>query len=176
MQASSQALNLLFDVLWAQKVLAKPDDKEIALPHEKEISGRSGHNITSSNDEENQTDDDSDSRKNNIFVDKLMSWRSNLIPSETAEQGSNLYSPKSCSICLEPYAEGDDICWSKNEKCSHAYHLNCMIDWLMRNDECPLCRENYLEVEEKENEWRATVLSVVGLVYIKYQLIIKIKL
>lgn len=133
-------------------MLAKPDDKEIALPHEKEISGRSGHNITSSNDEENQTDDDSDSRKNNIFVDKLMSWRSNLIPSETAEQGSNLYSPKSCSICLEPYAEGDDICWSKNEKCSHAYHLNCMIDWLMRNDECPLCRENYLEVEEKENE------------------------
>jgi len=61
------------------------------------------------------------------------------------DDGSSLYSPKTCAICLEPYKVGDEICWSKNEKCPHAFHLDCMTEWLMENDDCPLCRENYLE-------------------------------
>ncbi len=60
------------------------------------------------------------------------------------EGGGSLYCPKKCAICLEPYKVGDEICWSKNEKCSHAFHLDCMSEWLMENDDCPLCRENYL--------------------------------
>eukprot|EP00979_Chaetoceros_neogracilis_P014037 scaffold4371_cov230-Chaetoceros_neogracile.AAC.1 len=61
------------------------------------------------------------------------------------DQSETLYSPKTCAICLEIYKVNDTICWSANEACHHAYHLDCMVGWLMENDECPLCRENYLE-------------------------------
>ena len=53
-----------------------------------------------------------------------------------------------CSICLQKYKVGDDICWSQNESCEHAFHMECLTPWLMKHDNCPLCRENYLEVTE----------------------------
>ncbi len=56
----------------------------------------------------------------------------------------SLYSPKSCPICLEEYKVDDDIVWSKNDQCPHAFHLDCILDWLMDHDQCPLCRGEYL--------------------------------
>lgn len=49
-----------------------------------------------------------------------------------------------CPICIEPFEPGDEVCWSKSARCHHVYHLDCMTEWLMENEECPLCRENYL--------------------------------
>ena len=57
---------------------------------------------------------------------------------------STICSPKSCSICCEQYKVGDDICWSKNEMCKHAFHLDCVTHWLMTRHDCPLCRRFYL--------------------------------
>jgi len=57
---------------------------------------------------------------------------------------STVYSPKSCSICLEKYKIDDDICWSKRDSCPHAFHEECLTQWLMRHSRCPLCRETYL--------------------------------
>jgi len=54
------------------------------------------------------------------------------------------YSAESCPICLESYSAGEEICWSRNENCVHSFHLDCMQAWLMKSDDCPLCRENYL--------------------------------
>ena len=122
-----------------QKVLAKTEEEELKLPHEKEFSNRSSHG---DNDVESQTSP----HKNNIFVETFTSWRLNRhASSDLVEQSATLYSPKSCSICLEPYREGDDICWSQNENCYHAYHQDCILDWLMQNDDCPLCRADYFE-------------------------------
>jgi len=122
-----------------KKVLAKTEEEELKLPHEKEFSNRSSHG---DNDVESQTSP----HKNNIFVETFTSWRLNRhASSDLVEQSATLYSPKSCSICLEPYREGDDICWSQNENCYHAYHQDCILDWLMQNDDCPLCRADYFE-------------------------------
>ena len=57
---------------------------------------------------------------------------------------SSLSSPKSCPICMEPYKAGDEIAWSENEHCAHAFHLDCIVGWLMSNNDCPMCRHNYL--------------------------------
>lgn len=54
------------------------------------------------------------------------------------------YSPRSCAICWEDYKKGDDIAWSNNEKCLHAFHTRCILEWLSKNDNCPMCRSNYL--------------------------------
>lgn len=59
--------------------------------------------------------------------------------------GGSLYCPKTCAIFLEKYKAGDEICWSKNKHCPHAFHLDCITEWLMKSDDCPMCRENYLE-------------------------------
>ena len=60
----------------------------------------------------------------------------------------SLYSPRSCPICCEDYVKGDDVAWSKNEDCCHAYHTDCIVPWLMDHDDCPMCRCVY--VVEKE--------------------------
>ena len=80
---------------------------------------------------------------------KLKSIRNDLqIPKPISSMTSStlnttLYSPKICPICLDTYKAGDDIVWSKNEKCYHAYHLGCIENWLMDHNECPICANNY---------------------------------
>jgi hypothetical protein len=48
-----------------------------------------------------------------------------------------------CCICLEEFRVGERICQSY--ACSHVFHFDgCMLEWLMRHDECPICRRDYL--------------------------------
>lgn len=90
----------------------------------------SGHNSSHNNNK----------MKNDIFIKSGMSQ----IPS-LASSGS-LYSPTSCAICIERYSKGDEIAWSFNERCHHAFHLDCILDWLLKHDDCPLCRMDYLNL------------------------------
>mmetsp|Transcript_21258 Transcript_21258/g.61876 ORF Transcript_21258/g.61876 Transcript_21258/m.61876 type:complete len:289 (-) Transcript_21258:356-1222(-) len=67
-------------------------------------------------------------------------------------------SAKICSICLEEYQEDEEICWSRNPECSHVFHKNCLVDWLVTDISCPNCRTSYVgdfcenEPETYENE------------------------
>jgi hypothetical protein len=66
------------------------------------------------------------------------------------DNGSNL-----CAICLCPYENGDQICWSHNQRCLHHFHAACGIAWLAKHEECPICRAEYLvepETSEKDIE------------------------
>lgn len=76
-------------------------------------------------------------------------------PGETREEGGgdgrkgssscNLFAPQTCAICYEDYKKGDDVAWSKNEECHHAYHVDCILEWLMLDhDECPQCRAKFI--------------------------------
>jgi hypothetical protein len=49
-----------------------------------------------------------------------------------------------CVICLVEYQDGDEISWSHNISCDHAFHRDCIIEWLLTSYECPCCRRNYL--------------------------------
>ena len=84
--------------------------------------------------------------KNDILIETLRSIRSSLYIPNIDE--SSLYSPKSCPICCDDYAKGDYIAWSKNEQCCHAFHTDCIMQWLMNHDDCPMCRNNYLDGTE----------------------------
>ena len=57
-----------------------------------------------------------------------------------------------CSICLCPYAPGDIVCWSSNPGCHHLFHAECMSQWLMKHDDCPQCRQDYLGGETDSEE------------------------
>jgi hypothetical protein len=52
--------------------------------------------------------------------------------------------PTECPICFADFEVGDKICWSNNADCVHTFHIACLEPWLMKHDECPLCRAQYL--------------------------------
>jgi Ring finger domain len=63
------------------------------------------------------------------------------------ERGDN---SKACAICLDEYADGDDVCISYNRRCKHVFHRSCIINWLMNDETCPCCRQIFLAFEDVE--------------------------
>ena len=57
-----------------------------------------------------------------------------------------------CDICLIGFEPEDVIAWSSNPKCDHAYHTDCISDWLMRQPTCPSCRQEFLPEAKKDEE------------------------
>jgi hypothetical protein len=57
---------------------------------------------------------------------------------------------KTCAICLTPYQDGEEVCWSHNMHCNHVFHRECILAWLIRKDDCPLCRHNFLAINDDE--------------------------
>mmetsp|Transcript_24546 Transcript_24546/g.43069 ORF Transcript_24546/g.43069 Transcript_24546/m.43069 type:complete len:449 (-) Transcript_24546:151-1497(-) len=56
-----------------------------------------------------------------------------------------------CDICLLDYEVGDRVAWSPNLECSHTYHKDCVLDWLVRKPTCPNCRHDYLKGKKDQN-------------------------
>lgn len=49
-----------------------------------------------------------------------------------------------CDICLLEFETGEAVAWSLNPQCNHAYHEDCITDWLLRKPTCPSCRQNFI--------------------------------
>ena len=57
----------------------------------------------------------------------------------------NKYSSRkeeNCSICLEKF-KGTDII--KEFSCTHIFHKKCLLKWLEKSNNCPLCKHNMIE-------------------------------
>merc|ERR1711907_933497 len=55
-----------------------------------------------------------------------------------------------CPICLDNFEVGDAVMWlnrSDGESCSHVFHEECLMQWLLeqRENECPTCRACFIE-------------------------------
>lgn len=57
-----------------------------------------------------------------------------------------------CAICLGPYHDGELVVQSCNPNCHHEFHRECIAEWLAKKDECPCCRQRFLEKDEPINE------------------------
>jgi hypothetical protein len=73
--------------------------------------------------------------------------------SEGIEQNKDSDVPV-CSICLEPYADGDEIL---TLACSHCFHSDCVNKWFVRGCfntdvkdafRCPECRQDHVALSE----------------------------
>ncbi|GCB64003.1 hypothetical protein scyTo_0009754 [Scyliorhinus torazame] len=68
--------------------------------------------------------------------------------SQTHERQSSLDSQSSsisepvCAICLEEFAEGQDV---RIISCFHEFHKECVDPWLLQHRTCPLCMYNIIE-------------------------------
>ncbi|MFS8034247.1 putative transcription factor C2H2 family [Helianthus anomalus] len=55
------------------------------------------------------------------------------------EDKSRKLSSSDCAICLEEYADGDEI--RVLPQCGHGYHIECIDKWLGSHSSCPSCRQ-----------------------------------
>ena len=94
---------------------------------------------------------DINDNKEDICIETLRSIRTEMnIHLDMDSLDESMYSPKSCPICCEDYVKGDDVAWSKNEECCHAFHTDCIVPWLMDHDDCPMCRCVYVKEGERD--------------------------
>ena len=52
----------------------------------------------------------------------------------------NRHLKQKCSICFEQVRSAN----SPNTKrlhCGHSFHLDCILEWFVQSDECPVCRQ-----------------------------------
>jgi hypothetical protein len=68
--------------------------------------------------------------------------------------------PNLCAICLDSYHVGETVVWSNNTECQHAFHQECLLDYVClraihREDEapCPCCRRVFLS-KRKNKKWK----------------------
>lgn len=70
---------------------------------------------------------------------------------------------RTCAICLGDYEDGDQICWSNNQDCTHHFHSTCGVAWLARHSQCPICRADYLvepEILQEASEEKGAVIDL----------------
>lgn len=115
--------------------------------HERRLRLSSWRTKLSQSEEEEVEDN---LKKKDMIIENLQSIRSSLnisFQNNIDAKRNSLYSQKTCPICCEDYAKDDDIAWSKNEECCHAFHTDCIIPWLMDHEECPMRRSRYIFIE-----------------------------
>ena len=47
-----------------------------------------------------------------------------------------------CTICLDDIKNGDEETFLL---CFHAFHTNCIKDWVLKNAKCPVCQYDLKE-------------------------------
>ena len=53
-------------------------------------------------------------------------------------------SEESCSICMIEFSETDGKQVAELS-CEHIFHEECLQQWVLKNDSCPICRRSIIE-------------------------------
>ena len=51
-----------------------------------------------------------------------------------------------CPICLGAYQQGTMLFVS--QQCAHIFHVDCILEWLTKHEDCPICRVKMVTEEE----------------------------
>jgi len=81
--------------------------------------------------------------------------------SQMSTQSMNLVKGTTCMICLEGFAAGEVVSWSKHNtnSCRHVFHHDCLVPWLQRKVFCPACRTEMLPPRQQEQQQEESVVG-----------------
>lgn len=122
-------------------------DEEIECLEEVDLNSDAATLSTSIVDmEEKDAQSVEKNRKGSFLSNAIRSIRASIRASLSDWSASSSSQTKTniCPICLDFYDDGDEMCISKNDKCHHSFHYDCMVGWLIDNDDCPICRAKYI--------------------------------
>lgn len=92
---------------------------------------------------------------------------------ELVEKGKRRNCSIFCAICLAEYEAGERVAWSSNPECTHLFHEDCVVQWLVSLGrtkskmqrfgedpteaqllnyklECPCCRQEFISRRQAE--------------------------
>ena len=99
------------------------------------------------NERENSREEDLDyliSLVNNSFVGPIKNDLLNVLPeSRIADINKLNEENRKCLICLEEYVNNDNAIYLP---CFHIFHKNCIIQWIKKHANCPICKININEI------------------------------
>jgi len=55
-----------------------------------------------------------------------------------------LWDDNGCAICFSPFEDHELVCESNNLSCKHVFHKDCLVKWLEKHEDCPICRNIYI--------------------------------
>lgn len=117
----------------------------------------SGHGEDHCKDEDSSLDSDSEEIGENSKKDEASQF---LLCSEDDENASlhlqlrslNRCVDGTCALCIDEYEVGDEVVWS-NLLCSHAFHKECLMQWLSKGKKrCPICRHWFVPGTKIEDQ------------------------
>mmetsp|Transcript_32549 Transcript_32549/g.66307 ORF Transcript_32549/g.66307 Transcript_32549/m.66307 type:complete len:612 (+) Transcript_32549:312-2147(+) len=140
------------------------------LPHRK---SRSRTNTNETNTTTNMTY--SSSHSQTISLESMASSSShtnNSTQMENSADSNNATSfeeeeelksvPNNCAICLSEYVSGDTIVTSCDPMCPHAFHQECIVEWLVKMQvgaPCPCCRRTFVQLSPSRQPAAATTTN-----------------
>ncbi len=62
---------------------------------------------------------------------------------------SNLQLHPTCTICLENFDISSDV--KQLPICHHIFHRNCLTEWFLYHNNCPMCRTNISSIQQRTN-------------------------
>jgi len=98
----------------------------------------------------NTSDDESAVNRESVKASDKLVIKSDSELTETASSNEDvsddeaLWDESSCPICFSPFKKDDLVCESNNFACIHVFHKDCVVPWLEKHEECPLCRNTYI--------------------------------
>ncbi|MGK3745715.1 MAG: hypothetical protein ACI90V_012576, partial [Bacillariaceae sp.] len=119
-----------------------------------------GHNNVNSIDDNNDDNNDDDNNDENDIETGCDHSILSFDDEETTGQlklrdGNERLVPNCCAVCLSGYKVGDDVVWSSNPDCAHAFHRDCVVEWLIKmqpETPCPCCRQEFTDLDKIRNE------------------------
>lgn len=64
-----------------------------------------------------------------------------ILPSRVYRSCDHPNGIEPCSVCLEPFEDGDNL---RMLPCFHQFHNQCIDTWLRRSRQCPVCKTNIM--------------------------------
>ena len=116
---------------------------------------------------EKEMDQKDEADKSNVLLCEEIEFDNEPKEIYLPASASSLKVPNCCAICLCSYDINDTVIWSCNKDCGHAFHDECIIPWLVKNQsgECPCCRRQFTDLpppgeDKNKNNSRPSVWSI----------------